>query len=664
MPGLRGGRRPVPIPPPVKTERPLPDTHFRPDSVAGIRRRPARASVRTSRYLTMRDGTRVAVDVHLPADLRAGERLPAIVRQTRYFRSVVVRRPFGALPVSRVPDLYFDTRRLFLASGYAWVDVDVRGTGASFGHQPYPWSEEEVKDGADVVSWIVAQPWSSGLVGSLGVSYDGTTAEMLLVNGHPAVRAVAPMFSLYDVFTDVAFPGGVHLEWFTGVWSRFNRTLDGNSYPDAMAQALWLMFQANRTVDPTGMLGALRAVMPAARSVGEAAFLKTVGAALGAVFGSVRPTDDGAELLAAAIHDHRASFDIHEGALRITSRDDRGIQDSDPDSTIDRLSPHLYSGALRSSGAAIYSVGGFRDGAYQHAAVKRYRTIRNAGSRLLLGPFCHGGKLYCSASRPARPAAFDLDAELVRFFDLHLRATDDGLSSEAPVRYYTTGEEAWKSAPSWPPPGVETRVMSVGEGRSLSWGPPRGSGADEHRVDASTGTGPRSRWRGLLGHLIPADYPDRAARDRALLVYRSAPLERDTEVTGHPIAALRLRCTAPDAAVHVYLEEETPEGGVRYITEGQLRLLHRAVSDRAPYDSPAPYHSFEKADAAEVPAGQAVEARIGLLPISHRFARGSRVRLALAGADADHFAAPPVPGASFAIEWGAEGSRLLLPVRG
>ena len=651
----------------------------------------------------MRDGTRIAVDVHLPADLGTSERLPTILRQTRYFRSVVVRSPFHKLPVSRVPDLYHDTRRLFLANGYAWVDVDVRGTGASFGHQPYPWAREEVRDGSDVVTWITRQPWSSGAVGSLGVSYDGTTAEMLLVNNHPAVRAVAPMFSLFDVFEDVAFPGGIHLSWFTEVWSRFNRTLDANAYPPAMAQALWLMFQAGRSRDVENLL---RYVMPPLRAVSEPTFLRAVGGALSAVFGSVRPTDDGAALLAAAIEDHRASFDIHEGALRIASRDDRGMQPTDPDSTIDTLSPHSYVSALRSSGAAVYSIGGFRDGAYQHGAVKRFRTLRNPGDRLLLGPFCHGGKLYCGAAHPARPTTFDMDAELVRFFDLHLRNRNEGLSGEPPIHYYTTGEELWKTASQWPPEGAQTRVLHVGENRTLTFTtgnpadrppigmPPGGaragsqaadplateerqsgaragegqsgarSGADEYKVDPTTGTGSRSRWRGLLGHLIPADYPDRGVRDRSCLVYTSPPLERDLTVTGHPIVSLRLRCTHPDAAVFAYLEEETASGEVRYLTEGQIRLLHRAVSDEAPYDSPAPYHSFRAEHAAPVPQGEAVYVVFGLLPLSHRLAAGSRIRLAIAGADADHFAPPPFPEASLSVEWGPGGSRLVLPVMG
>ena len=55
-----------------------------------------------------------------------------------------------------------------------------------------------------------------------------TSAEFLLLNNHPAVRAIVPRFSLYDVFTDVAFPGGIHLAWFTEAWGSFNRALDAD----------------------------------------------------------------------------------------------------------------------------------------------------------------------------------------------------------------------------------------------------------------------------------------------------------------------------------------------------------------------------------------------------------------------------------------------------
>src|SRR5262249_22473159 len=80
-----------------------------------------------------------------------------------------------------------------------------------------------------IVDWIVAQPWSSGKVGALGISYDGTCAEFLLLNRHPAVRAVAPWFSCFDTYADVAFPGGIHASRFTETWGRINDALDRNA---------------------------------------------------------------------------------------------------------------------------------------------------------------------------------------------------------------------------------------------------------------------------------------------------------------------------------------------------------------------------------------------------------------------------------------------------
>ena len=57
------------------------------------------------------------------------------------------------------------------------------------------------------------------------------TAEMLPVNRNPAVKAVAPRFSLFDTYVDIAFPGGIHDAWFTENWRRLNETLDLSGLP-------------------------------------------------------------------------------------------------------------------------------------------------------------------------------------------------------------------------------------------------------------------------------------------------------------------------------------------------------------------------------------------------------------------------------------------------
>src|SRR5215475_1507404 len=152
----------------------------------------------TSRYLTMRDGVKIAVDLTLPAGLKDGERIPTILRQTRYFRSFDVGWPLSWLAADRRS--VDRKRRLLVTHGYAWVDVDVRGTGASFGHWPYAWAPDEVRDGLEIVNWIVSQPWSNGKVGAHGVSYEGSTAEFLVVNKNSAVKAAILECSVFDVY--------------------------------------------------------------------------------------------------------------------------------------------------------------------------------------------------------------------------------------------------------------------------------------------------------------------------------------------------------------------------------------------------------------------------------------------------------------------------------
>ncbi len=90
--------------------------------------------------------------------------------------------------------------------------------GASFGSRAYEVNQDEVRDYGEIVDWIVGQSWSNGRVGAAGVSYDGDTAEMLMVNRHPAVKAVAPLYPDFNALDHLIFPGGVFLNFFADDW--------------------------------------------------------------------------------------------------------------------------------------------------------------------------------------------------------------------------------------------------------------------------------------------------------------------------------------------------------------------------------------------------------------------------------------------------------------
>jgi putative CocE/NonD family hydrolase len=167
---------------------------------------PSRAK---SLYLTMSDGVKIAVDVVLPYGYKA--EVPSIMLMTRYHRLEEGRynREIG---------------EFFTLNGYAYVLVDARGSGASFGTRPHPFSAKEIADYGEIVDWIVKQPWSNGRVGAEGVSYEGNTA--IMVANHPAVKAVIPRFYDFDIYRQTIMPGGIFNDVFMKLWSEENIALD------------------------------------------------------------------------------------------------------------------------------------------------------------------------------------------------------------------------------------------------------------------------------------------------------------------------------------------------------------------------------------------------------------------------------------------------------
>ena len=577
---------------------------------------------RQSMYLTMRDGVKIAIDLYLPEGLMEEERLPTILQQTRYFRSYKFRWPFGLFFPS---DSYnaLGIRKRFVTHGYAWVSVDVRGTGASYGYRMGPYPSEQIKDSAEIVDWIIRQSWSNGKVGAYGISYDATCAELLLVNKPPAVKAIAPTFEGFDLYTDIASPGGVPHEWFFKFWGTGSKALDRNALHELVDWPMNLLINGVRPVD----------------------------------------ADRDHSMLAEAIRDHAYNWDVYETSLRFTYRDD--VLSYDWNWNFDGFSPHTYVKEIEASGAAIYSYSGWFDGAYPHAAIKRFLTLNNPGSKLIIGPWDHIG-LHNLSPTIRDEAKFDHVAELLRFFDYHLKGIDTGIMDEEPVRYYTMVEDKWKFADAWPPPEAIPVTYYLAQGNVLSRDKPSvAEEYDTYRVDYSAGTGDFTRWKALSGGIPDANaYPDRNEQDKKLLTYTSAPLDQEMEITGHPIATLYVSSTATDGNSFVYLEDVDEQGHVTYVTEGQLRAIHRKLSDEEPpYQDVVPYRTFKREDAMPLVPGEITELVFDLIPTSYLFKEGHSIRIAIAGADKDHFFIPPgEPPALRFYRNSVHASRINLPV--
>ncbi len=124
---------------------------------------------RHSEYLTVRDGTRLAIDYLIPTidGKEADEPLPVIWEFTPYGR--IMKRDGHPVQMKSLRDIALITH------GYIMARAEVRGTFASFGIRPVTNSPYDTWDGCDINEWIYSQPWCSGKIGMIGGSYTGQT---------------------------------------------------------------------------------------------------------------------------------------------------------------------------------------------------------------------------------------------------------------------------------------------------------------------------------------------------------------------------------------------------------------------------------------------------------------------------------------------------------
>jgi putative CocE/NonD family hydrolase len=141
------------------------------------------------------------------------------------------------------------------------------------------------------------------------------------------------------------------------------------------------------------------------------------------------------------------------------------------------------------------------------------------------------------------------------------------------------------------------------------------------------------------------------------------------ELVGEAELCLAMRTDQSDGVVLAYLEDVAPDGRVTYLTEGELRLLHRKTTgDQARVGGcdPAPgtKRTFNRADAALVTPGELMHVELPLLPTAARIQKGHRLRLTLAGADAGNFPLLTEAPATWSVGYGgAGGSTLRVPMK-
>ncbi len=170
--------------------------------------------------IRVRDGTRIAAAIYLPEQPR---KCPVLLAASPYrFDNNMA----PALPIF----LWRETGPIdyYLRHGYAFVHMDVRGSGRSGGEYRYMDAAEQ-RDLYDVITWITQQSWSNGRIGGIGQSYYARMQWFMGIQNPPGLACIAPYDGNIDTYRCSAFTGGIPGA-FPSIWYN-STTRPINQYP-------------------------------------------------------------------------------------------------------------------------------------------------------------------------------------------------------------------------------------------------------------------------------------------------------------------------------------------------------------------------------------------------------------------------------------------------
>ena len=572
---------------------------------------------RESLYLAMKDGCRIAIDVLHPTingQVLEGQ-TATVLHATPYRRAFEVAE--GGKAVARYAEelrgkepgeliTQYEERPIagdLIHHGYRFVSVDIRGTGASFGAE-YGDSWLAGQDMATVIDWICDQPWSSGRVGMVGISYEGMMQFFTAANRPKGLKCIAPQYpGLPHCYVD----GGLAISSFARVWERLHKGMSENE-PAAPVDG------------PDGER--LREEAESERSSDRYRWVET--------FSEMDPRDV----------TRMSSFD---GLTRRRSRPDLGLGE---------VASGWFDSCdlINQSGVPTYIVTGWWDLTFPGYLIDAFNRL-DVPKKLIVGPWNHGQ---------------GGDPELRRWFDYWLKDIDNGIMEEPLVHYAASepsGETLWKSAPRLPLPEARYRSHWLTAGGRLSESYPADADLIEYEVDHDVSLGPMTRHSYYVDDMY-INTTDLNARAEQCLSFTTEPLSEDIEITGWPALELELATDSDRGAIVVTLEQISADGGAAYLSEGFLNFEHRRVGDDPGGHEGPFWHSWSKADLTPVIPGDPMRLGVELYPVSAIVRVGDRLRLTISGADAENLVVPTQGDeATLTVMVGGEGAaRLLLPV--
>jgi len=587
-------------------------------------------------YVTMRDGTELAMTLRLPAGkTMADAPFPTMIEHSGYqtaaphdlLNSVVAGLGGGGGPADPLAPVTSTAVGGLIGQqmGFAVVSVQMRGSGCSGGAFDL-FGLPTTYDGYDMVETVAAQPWVKfHKVGMAGISFSGISQLFAAGTQPPHLAAISPMSVTDDVYTATGFPGGIFNNGFAYSWitERGDDAMPAPEGGQPWARAM------TTTGDPDVTDPNLRA--------------------------------------------EQKQHCLDNQKMRLQTRDYNQLIKDNPFRTpllFDQRSPGDW---LKKVNVPVWFIGQFQDeqtGPHFPEALAGlkgkpdvYITMQNGVHVDSLGPsaitqWVEFMDLYVAHEVPKMPALLQaisgtLYDELADAGALPIQESDlaDEPNADAALTKFkqenprvrimmdngaaVPGDPgaigaAWETSfTDWPVPSLTPTDYYLGPEGELTTTKPATASSDSYVSD------PSARPARTLGANAQGDswlaqppYNWQPVADGKGLGWTSPALDHDLFIAGPSSLDLYLKSSKADTDLQVTLTEVRPDGKETYVQNGWLRASHRKI-DPALSTANDPVQTHLEGDAENLEAGKFNLTRVQIFPVAHVFRAGSKIRINL-----------------------------------
>jgi predicted acyl esterase len=584
-------------------------------------------------YLTTRDGTKLAIDVHPPTrpagepGLPPGTKLPSGPAYTPPYPTLIEYSGYGyADPAGPVNGIAI----LANLMGFAVVDVNMRGTGCSAGAFDF-FEPLQNLDGYDVIETIAHQSWVRGhKVGMMGISYGAISQLFTAQLEPPHLEAISPLSTL-DATATTLYPGGILNTGFAVAWAQQRQHEAEPAGPNSGQPWAYQQIQSGDTTCAANQ--ALH---------GEAADLSSKIAANSHYDAAVADPLDPVTFvnkinvpvfMACQWEDEQTGGHCPELTRHFTGTTQKWFTFTNG-AHIDSIDPDTYNrwydflelfvahqapienvAVTRAAAPVIYQMGmGLPQSDVVTLPVDSIQTIPTYNAAL---------------------TAFDQLPHVRVLFDNGAGASPTGTSN--PGDPYPGFEHDFSS---FPVPNTTARTWYFGPSGVLSDKPPTSGGINWFRANAQalplTDYGSNTGTGGLWGNASQWQWNWQQSPSGTAVSYVSAPLTANTTVVGSGAVDLWVRSATPDVDLQATISEVRPDGNETFVQNGWIRASERKLSTdsnnmfKQPSTAVEPIPTFTAADASPMPAGQFVKVVVPLYYEGHAYRAGSRIRVTIA----------------------------------